>query len=748
MRIVNSRFPILLLAFSAVSPFAVEAQDESFALEEVVVTATRRQESEFDVAKSMSVVTARDLETRGITNFEDVKRIAAGLYLESPQGLSSASIRIRGVGSQGFSSVDPSVGVLVDGLYQPRIGTVFTDLLDIERIEVLRGPQGTLFGKNTTAGAILIHTRAPDLTRQDGQIQLVAGNLSDLEFRGSYSTPLIEDQLALRVSGFWAERDGFNDNRFLGIDSRNIDRQGGRLKLRWAPTDSLDLTYSFETSDNEYVADQGLTRYGTLDSTRAGDLSGAPLEQVSIALGRLLPAIGPFTREVFQGEQFAEDEVDRHVLNVQWDIAGHTVRSITGYEEVDSFLPADNDGTFLDLVQITSSPSTETFTQEFQLTNSGGEAWSYVLGFWYQDSEVDSQTLVGDPADIAMLEGRPQRPATPVTSDLGSETTAFFGDLTYDLSKQWSVGAGVRYTSDDKSASQTIAVFPVIDNLSQEFDEWTYQAGVEFRPSDRLMTYFSYDRGFKSGGFNRQETLCFIVGAPFCLPDDRLTFDSETTDSFEIGIKGSVAQLRFSAALFHQTYKDFQVTSKFPPTSTIIQNAAEVTSEGLEVDFQWTPTDELLIDGSVAFVDTEYDRFTNAPCSLVVDRSPTCTQDLSGRSLDNAPDTIANLGLEYRSDFTFNPSLSMFFRGDVSYRSEANLVATLAEDTVQPGYSLIDARFGLEGPDGRWTLSLWGRNLSDKEYHVIAGRPSGHVDGLTQVQGLPRTYGITLDWRF
>lgn len=719
-------------------------------LEEVVVTATRREERVQDVPASVSVVTGANLEAQGITDFADVKRVASGLYLESPQGQASSSIRIRGVGSAGFSSVDPSVGVLVDGLYQPRIGSVFTDLLDVERITVLRGPQGTLFGKNTTAGAILVTTTQPDFDGISGQLQGVAGNLDNQELRGVVNAPIIDDVLAVRVAGFYAQRDGYMQNRFLGNDSRNLDRRGGRAKLRFAPTDALDMTYTLDYSDTQYRSDQGLVRYGTLDSARAGDLSGAPLEDVGEALGKPLPSIGPFTREVFQGEQRAQDEIERHLFNLKWSFLGHTLTSITGYEQVDNFLPADNDGTFLDLVQITSSPSTKTKTQEFQLANDGGGMLEYVVGLWYQDSDLQSPTRVADPADLAALEGRPQRPDTIVDSTANSETLAYFGSLTVNLDERWSLIGGLRFTDNEKTSNQTIASFPVIDNASRTDSEWTYKASVRFAATDDIMAYASYDRGFKSGGFNRQETLCFIVGAPFCLPDDRLSYEPETTDSIEAGIKADLAGgiARVNAAVFYQTYDDYQVTSKFPPSSTIVQNAADVESYGLEVDLTAAPTEQLTINGSYSYIDASYGTFDNAPCPLNESKAPTCSQDLSGRILDNSPKHTFNIGAEYRDNLSSSIALEYFIRADASYRSEANLTSTLASDTVQDGYTLLDGRIGIESAAGTWTLTLWGRNLADEEYLLIAGRPSGHVDGLTEVQGLPRTYGLTVDWRF
>ena len=737
-------------AFAGGASAQEQAEDETFVQPTVVVTATRRAEDVQDVPISVSVVSGDTLEERGITDFADVTELVAGLYLEQDQGNSSSSIRIRGVGSAGFSSVDPSVGVIVDGVFQPRIGSVFTDLMDIERIEVLRGPQGTLFGKNTTAGVARVITKAPDTENYEGHAEIGFGNFGAFEGRGSVNIPLIEGKLAARISGFTADRNGYIENRLTGEDLRNQDREGARLKLRWTPVDAFDVTYSGEFTETNYRADQALVRYGTLDSSRAGANSGAALEDVAASLGVTLPEIAPFNREVFQDEQFAEDTVERHILTAKLNLPNHTLTSITAQETIEAFLPADNDGTQLSLAAITSAPETETFTQEIQLASEFEGPLSYVVGLWYQDLETFSPTTSFDGADLAALEGRPQRPGTSIVSDIEGETIAGFANVSYDLSDAFTVTGGLRYTEDKKYQNQTIAVFPVINDRTETFDEWTWSLKGAYTLASGDLVYASYDRGFKSGGFNRQETLCFILGAAFCLPDERLTFDPETTDSFEVGYKGTAFDNRvtFNTAAFYQTYDDFQVTSRFPPSSIIVQNAASVETMGVEADFSAFLSDRLSINGSIAYIDASYDSFTNAPCDRTVSKSPGCEQDLSGKTLDNSPELTLNFGGEYRDNFTPVDGVEIFVGADLAYRSEVFLIPTLAPDAVQDGYTLINGRVGLESIDGPWSLTAWVRNATDEEYAITGARPSGHSDGLRLTQGLPQTYGVTLGLRF
>lgn len=715
-------------------------------LEEVVVTASRRQESMQEVASSIAVLSAGALESRGITSFEDVKTAIAGLHLEAHSNMSSAQVRIRGVGDSPNSGVDPSVGILVDGVYQLRGGAAFTELMDIERIEVLRGPQGTLFGKNTTAGVIHIHTRNPDLQEFAGKLQGVVGNYDSRELRGTVNLPLIDDKLAARISGFTTRRDGHSKNIFLNKDSQSDDKEGGRVKLLWQATDNLEVLWSSELLKQEGRLDQGLVQYG--NNNVVSVMSGQPWENLAAALGKTLPDVR-MGRTAHNTRKF-EDEVERHVLALNWSLPSHTLQSITAYEKIESSIISDRDRTPLELSYSVNKPVTKTRSQEFLLSSDWDGPLSYVVGAFYQEEELSSVTHLINGPDLIALGGSPG--TTVSTTSRDNSTAAGFANLTYELSDQWSVVGGVRYTSDKKDDMGEVALSNgavVISSQDGTFNEWTYTAKLRYHFDDRSMAYISVDRGFKSGGFNRQDTQCLLGSVSRCLSPDRLSYDPEITDSIEVGLKSEWLdnRIRFNGAYFYQTYDDYQVRESIPAeVSILVTNAAKVKSQGLELDLTAAVSNNLQINSSLAWISTRYDQFENAPCATPT--SARCIdgrQNLSGKQLDNAPKLMGNIGVEYRSMIAAMEGLEWFARVDAAYRSGTNLDIAQSAETEQGAYTLYSARLGLEPLDGQWRVTLWGRNLGDKHYATVA---SHDVGGVTRLQGMPRTYGLTLDWHF
>lgn len=741
----------LYLAISSISVSYAQSEPSTVRLEEVVVTANRREASLQDIAASISAITASDLSNRGITSFDDINRATSGIYLESTLGSNSASVRVRGVGSRGFSSITPSVGVLVDGIYQTAFGAVFTEMLDIDRVEVLRGPQGTLFGKNTTAGVIHVHTKNPVLNEYSGTVQGVLGNFQNKELRGVINLPILEDTLAIRMSGFRVLRDGYMTNKVVGEDTRNQNNAGGRFKALWTPVDSLEVTLSSEFFKSKARADDSLASYGTLDSVRAGDLSGAPLEEVGLALGKPLPGISKFNRKVYQDRSRMEDEVNRSVLSVKWQIPYHTLTSLSAYEEVDALLLRDGDSGFLNLQGTLVDTMTRTVSQELLLSSELDGPLQYVLGAYYHDMDQSSEVTTFDGTDLAILEDRALRAPTLVNSINKTKSRAAFTNLTYEINERFSFSAGTRYTEDKRYQSQTIAGLPVIPGRDRVFRDWTYTTTLSYHIDPDKMLYTTYGSGFKSGGFNRQGTNCFILGPDACLAADQLQFDAETTDSYEIGWKTEWFdnRVRFNGAVFIQQYDDYQVTTSIPTAqSVIVSNAAEVESKGIELDLFAALTEHWSLNASLAHINSKYKSYKKATCPTTVSKSLLCSQDLSGKRLDNAPKWSGNIGIEYRADFQPVAGVEWFGRVDASFQSSMNLLDTQNPETFQGGYTLWNARTGIETLDGTWQLTVWGKNLTNKEYATVSEIPSAHSDGLRFVQGLPRTYGVTLDWRF
>ena len=729
------------------------AQERAAQLDEIIVTASRREGSLQDIAVSISALSGDTLETRGITNFEDIKRVAAGLYLEIPSNSSSASVRIRGVGTAGNTGLDSSVGVLVDGVYQMFPGMAFTELMDIERVEVLRGPQGTLFGRNTTAGAIQIHTRNPETDAFSGNVQGVLGNFDSRELRGTLNIPLVEDKLAIRLSGNTVERDGYMRNAFLGKDTRSLDREGVRLKVLWNATDDLEVLWSSEYQSTESQIDQGLVRYGSDNITQGLPFSGEPWQNIAALLGKALPPL-----ELGRAQQNdldrSKDVVERHILTLNWSLPEHNLRSVSAYEEFEASVQQDRDRTILDLSFLDVESRSHVITQELVFSSERDGPLSYLVGAFYQKEDLSTDVYLLDGADMIALRGGLVLPPTLVTSPRANSSVAGFGSVTYEFTDHWRLTAGARYTEDTKDMKQImtlpIAGMPPVMPMDDKkiFREWTWSTKLQYDVTPDKMVYFAYDRGYKSGGFNAQNTGCILSGGLFsCLSADQLLFDPETTDSIEVGVKSQWldGRLRFNGALFYQTYDDFQVAEALTDQAYIlISNAAKVESKGVEFDLSALLTDNLILDASVAWVNSEYDKFESAPCARPAQsRCEGGAQNLSGRHLDNAPKTTANVGLSYQAPL--NNGLEWFARADASYRSATYLHVSQDTWTNQSGYALYSAQLGLEAVDGQWKATLWGKNLGDKTYGQAGDSDFG---GVRITQGLPRTYGVTLDWRF
>lgn len=768
----------LLATTLSAQPETATVRDKQPFLEEIIVTAQRRSESIQDVAIGMSAVTAQDLEKQGISDFSDLNKAVAGLHLEAEAGFASASIRIRGVGTAGLTITDPSVGVVLDGVYQSRIGTAFTDLLGVERIEVLRGPQGTLFGKNTTAGVINVVTKRPDTESFAGKAQLIGGNFKNGEARGEVNVPLLENTLVAGLSAYNVEREGHNTNKFRDIDTRGENRYGFRGKVLYTPTDNLDVYLIGDFKKTDTDIDASLARYGTYDFRTApggipapvpppGDPQGRPIEEVAAEQGKPLPPVRPFSGEAFEDAPHSiTDTFESGTLQLDWAIFGHTLSSITGYQEIEDIFIEDSDSTPLDLMSLDIVSIVRSRTQELRIASddAAGNLLDYVVGAFYQEEDVDTSVLVFDGDDAAAIESRNKREDIPVRTLLNSEAIAGFAHLTLNISEAWEGVLGVRRSTVDKFADSSLfldlgtptnlAVPPtnvrLIPGLSDSFSATTYTAKVKHYFSPEKMVYLSVDRGFKTGGFNLENVSCPLDEST-CIPEDLKRYDPEFTLSTEIGWKTELfdRRLRLNGAVFYQTYKDFQVNVPNPEGSiALVSNASDVTARGVELDFAGALSNHWAVNGSFAWIRSTYDDYPVAPCPTTQSKDPACRQDLSGKQLDNAPEWTLNLGLEYSAPLNFAEQLHWHARANASYRGDTFLLATQSQDSLQAAYTVYGARLGLGRADERWKVELWSNNLTDEDYVIVVDRPTHHTDGANKVRGLPRTAGLSLTFTF
>lgn len=693
---------------------------------ELIVTATRREESLQSIPASISAVSAVDLEKRGIFDFQKMTESISGVMLSRPTSAISSGLYVRGVGTAGTSPANQSVGTLVDGVYQLRQGAAFTELMDIERVEVLRGPQGTLFGRNTTAGVIRIFTADPDTEKFSGKVQGVVGHLDSSELRGLINIPLIDDKLAIRMSGYTVDRDGWTDNVFLGRDTRNVNREGYRGKLLWNVTDTFKVKLGYEDSHQEADTDYGRVEY------TAGQLATYPqLVNYPVSLGKSQENYGA-----------ASDDVERLTLHLEWEFWNHTLSTISAWEDFELYLLDDRDRT---PVQIGSTPKlinvgkTDSTAHEIQLASKWEGSLNYVLGYYFQNEELDSATGLYNAADVRVINSVSLR---------DQDSKAWFGTLFYDFNDQWRTSVGVRYTDDEKQGSNSQINGGTPSSLAKiDFDEWTYSFKLMNQIHPDLMVYLAYDKGFKSGGINREFPLCGRVPGARCVAPNEAKWDPEESYNYEIGMKSEWLDntLRVNAAMYYQTYDDYQVTQNIQTLSNVlVMNAAEAETMGVEADFLYIFNDYLTLNGSAAYNIAQYENFKNATCTPGSSGCPSGTQDLSGRQLDHAPKINFNVGGEYRDALPGFTDVDWFSRLDVVYRSHQNLHYEQPSIARQDGYYLFNARAGIEGFNG-WKVTAWVDNLFDEEYLTEADE---NLLGKFQMLGIERTYGITVDYSF
>lgn len=703
-------------------------------LEELVVTAQKRSERLTDVPISISSVSAENIEQTGVRQLKEMAEFVPNLTISSGTDFTS-SVSIRGVGANSRNiGFDTRVGVYLDGVYLGQSPALNQELLDLERVEVLRGPQGTLFGKNTVAGAINLISKKPG-DSFGGSVGVEYGNYNSRQLSASVNLPL-SDSLFGKVSVNTQSRDGLVENRATGNDINELDGDAYRAQLFYDAGGSFSAQLALDGMDSErfsYTGDAVTDTFGLAPEPDAP-------EQHSVSMN-----IDPLEERQIRGS----------ALTLDWDLAsGYAVKSISAARDTDIRYVNDTDYAALDLVRLDYADSYSQLSQELQLISPESEALKYVAGLYLYQQEGESLRQIGSSELGAMLFGT--NPELPTTTDgsVDTRSVAAFMNGSYELGERWKLGFGFRYSREDKevdwntdgrgSGVFNTATGSVVDDRSESNFSPTLNFNYAFSPD--INGYVKYSSGYKSGGFN----LDFVTESDL---DAGLEFDTETVDAFEAGLKGTLwnRSLGFSLAAFRTDYSDYQVNQFVDlgggRTSISIRNAAEVETQGLEAEFTYRPTDHLTLNAAIGVLDAEFATYPGGGAGGA---------DVSGNKLPGVSDYSVNLGVQYYHPL---PSLGaeLLARLDYAYRDDYyNTVdneqsRTLASgDTVQYGwvdaYGLVNARLGLESENGSWSTALWARNLADEEYLTRTTRD--FFGTLIQFAGTPRTYGIDFNYRY
>ena len=708
----------------------VQEQPSATQVEEVIVTARRREESLREVPVAVTALSSERLELTGATDVTVLQQQTPNATVQVARGSNSTLISfIRGVGQQdplwGF---EPGVGLYLDDVYVARPQGAVLDIFDIERIEVLSGPQGTLYGRNTIGGAIKYVTSRLD-PEPELMLRGAVGSYGQVDLIASGSAPLGD---TFRVGGAIASynRDGFGENLTTGADHYDKDVLAGRLSAEWAPTADLFFRVAYDR-----VEDNSNARHGHREVAGA-----APGSDV-------LPSVYD-TRAGLGDDNYVETE--GLSLTAEWTISDMlTFKSITARREGATDTVIDFDGTPSPTLDIPAYYADDQFTQEFQLLFNGAR-WQGVAGVYYLDGHAEGafDTIVGN-LGVSIGNG----------GFVDTESYAVFADFNFDLTDRLRVAVGARYTEDEKTGFVNRATYlgvgqtpltggpaatPLVQNTlytnTRSFDQFTPRVSVSYDLTDDLTGYAAFSQGFKSGGFDMR-------GDALATPDTVEGYDPETVDSYELGLKGYAfdRRLTFSSALFYSDYQDQQVTTQVPTATGIasfVDNVGASTIYGAEFEGSLWLTDFLTANFAVGYMKAEFEEFIRYNLTTMQ------YEDISDQVVvQNSPRWSGYLGVTWMGDvmggeLAVTPSVA--YRDDFSQFEFPNPILD------QEGYALVDLSAVWTSPDRRWQLALHGKNLTDEEYRTGGYNFPGALfgDSISAFYGPPRTWTAAVQVRF
>jgi len=723
-------------------------------LQSIVVTARRREEALQRVPVAVSAISAQDLENRSLTGLKQVSQTAPNIqFASSAQGGSAnaALIYIRGVGqTETLSTSDPGVGTYLDGVYLGRMTSLDLDTLDIERIEVLRGPQGTLFGKNTIGGAVNVVTSQPNTYEWLGRAEITLGSFDRFDAIASLNIPLVEDALALRIGGARRTDDGYGYRRSDGERLGDNNSYSLRGSLLWEASDNLSILVNGDY--NSY--DQAGSVFDAVDlnpnpAIPAGLFLVSPIVETNNNPVPGSPPYGPayVTSDYYTnfgtGPNYNNGEQWGGSITATLDLPFATLKSITGYRKLDQQTGVDVDMTPYQVHEQRLELSQDQFSQELQISGEAlGERLNYTAGLYYfEESALDiSEYRIISPLRVLS-------PSLDVSylKPLNVENTSYaaYGQATFRFTDALSATAGLRYSYDEKfaSTSQTnpfsgVTTFPYTERRTSS-DDISPRVSLEYQWSPDVLTYLSAAKGYKSGGAN---------GRASSFPDAFNIFDPETVWTYEAGLKSEFLdnRARVNLAVFYSDYQDIQVTStRSGPgpdgavviSYSVVENAAAATIKGFEAETTLIPFSGLTLSGSIGYLDAAYDE---------VDTRTSLT---GSERLQNVPEWNYSLSAEYISLIS---TVEMRVRVDYSYRSEVFYELLNSPRARQPGYGILNARLGLVTGygDGPWGVALFATNLTDTQYYTSMTDyyPSlGFASGLS---GRPREFGVSFSARY
>jgi len=672
----------------------------------LIVTARKWEELYFEVPQSVTPITEEQIRDAGVDSVKEAARYVPNVLITEFSSRRLSFPFVRGIGSgQG----DPAVTTFIDGVPQLQVSSTNLPLLDVERIEFLRGPSGALYGRNTLGGAISISTRLPTNNLEYGS-EVMIGNYSLQDYRFSFSAPLEKDKLFFSASGLYSKRDGYTKNDFTGHDVDFRDNWFGRTQVLWLPDAANEVR---------------LTVYG--ESAHDGGFVLSDLAGLRARPNRI--------------NQDFEGRVDRDLIStaLTWNHHGECceLTSITAVQYWEIEETADFDFSPIDGIRRKTDGDQTSVSQELRLTSldddgvrvADGVSMKWLVGAsgFYSDS---SDTASNDfrPGGAGILFPPAAVGVDRATGDFDSYSVAMFGQTTFVVDEKWELTAALRYEYESKDADidRTFTTggmtFPTSSSSpSENFDEWLPRASISYRWCEELMSYVLVARGFNAGGFN------------LTAPAGSETFRPEKSWSYEVGTRASFCEdkLNVAVAWFYIDWDDMQLSQFNAASGGYVVNAGESDSTGVEVEITAKPIDEVQLFGGIGVMDTEFKRFTDQ-----------FGQSVAGKNLPFAPDWTANVGSQLTMDLC--KDVQLFARAEYFY------VGTFYYDAGNRGaenYDLANFRVGCGGKN--WRVDAWLNNAFDQNYVPIAFQPNpGDPTQFVGESSAPRTYGFTVRLTF
>jgi len=724
------------------TPFIVVAPAQA-AIEEITVVARKKEENLQDVALSVSAMGQQEIDANFATDLRDLVYISPNTVLDDtnqgPGGVAAAYIRGIGV-SEVEKNFDPAVGVVVDGVFRGTMTGSIVRAIDLERMEVLRGPQGTLFGRNTIGGVINMERSKPTMNL-GGKIRASYGN---------YETSVLDgivnfgngDTFGAKLSGAYHKQgEGYFTNLNNGRKDGQYEYTSGGINLLWAPTDGLELEWTSQIERTDQDSNQLLAAnqpgqvfcdgFGWCAPNTTTPISGDRYDVLQEFANYTWPfgeADSPDFDHNGLSPYDSSFDADTHQLEVRWDINDdYRLDYILGYWETEERVITDWDGV-TDLLFHTDRPAEyEQLTNELRLTYDAGGKLAYTVGAYVWDSEYEIRLLswiAGGPGLFLEL---------PQTTKQDNESVALFFEGDYRFNDRWTLTLGGRWTEDEKTSNQAGVV---TTSAKADWNEFTPKAALKYQINDASMVYGLYSRGYRAGGFN---------GRVDGVESATVPYDPETVDNFELGYRSEWLErtVIFNATVFYMDYSDKQEEIQLASTTsgtgqvTSVVNAANATISGAELELTWLATDGLIIRTNLGLLDAEYDDFL---VNTGTTDTPVFT-DFSHLDFRRAPEVTFSVSGDY--EWQWGPGSAMLHAG-VRYLDEHEVDFLNKPELHNSSQTLIDASFNYD--INNWYVSVFGRNLTEEDGYQI-GFDVANLWSYAAPR-TPRTYGVEVGFRF